>query len=203
MITGYFGVPGSGKSTFLAMLAVKELRRIKKGKSRYKHVLTNFPVHGCEQISLFDLGRYDITDSLILFDEITLDADSRDYKIFAQSTKEFFTLHRHCNDDIIYFCQDFSRVDKTIRNQTFDLWYLRSSIFPFFRQFSTAKRIYRNININEYNSELTLGYRFAKMREIIFASSKKICYRPLYYKYFDSFDKLQLSDLPEFQFTKW
>ena len=54
MITGYFGVPGSGKSTFLSMLAIKEIKKIKKGKSRYLHVLTNFPVSGCEQIKLLD-----------------------------------------------------------------------------------------------------------------------------------------------------
>ena len=203
MITGFFGVPGCGKSTFLAMLAAKELKRIKKGKSKYKYVLTNFPVHGCNQVRLDDLGRYDIHDSLILFDEITLDADSRDFKVFPICTKNFFTLHRHLNNDIIYFCQDFSRVDKTIRNLTFDLWYIHCSIFPFFRRFSIAKRIYRNININEYTSELTLGYRFAKFTEIIFAKSKICCYRPKYYKYFDSYDKLQLDGLPNFNIESW
>lgn len=203
MITGYFGVPGCGKSTFLAMIATKELRKIKKGKSKYKYVLTNFPVHGCSCVRLEDLGRYDIHDSLILFDEITLDADSRDFKTFPIYTKTFFTLHRHLNNDIIYFCQDFSRVDKTIRNLTFDLWYIHSSIFPLLSQFSVAKRIYRNININEYTSELTLGYRFAKFTEILFSKSKVSCFRPHWYKYFDSFDKLQLDGLPEFKIESW
>lgn len=87
MITGYFGVPGCGKSTFLAMLATKELLKIRKGKSKYKYVLTNFPVHGCKCVRLEDLGRFDIHDSLILFDEITLDADSRDFKTFPIATK--------------------------------------------------------------------------------------------------------------------
>lgn len=203
MITGYFGVPGCGKSTFLTMIAQKEIKRIKKGKSKYKYVLTNFPVANCFQIQLHDLGYYDIENCLILFDEISLDADSRDFKAFSQQTKTFFTLHRHCNNDIIYFCQDYSRVDKTIRNQTFDLWYIRSSVFPIFRQFSIAKRIYRNININEYTSELSLGYRFAKLTEIIFSKSKRICFRPMWYKYFDSFDKLQLENLPQFNYNIW
>lgn len=203
MVTGYFGVPGCGKSTFLAMLATKELKRIRKGKSRYKHVLTNFPVHGCDIVTLDDLGRYDIENCLILFDEITLDADSRDFKQFPIRTKNFFTLHRHTGNDIVYFCQDFSRVDKTIRNVTFDLWYIKSSVFPFLRNYSVAKRIYRNININEYTSELTLGYRFAKFFEIMFAKSKVVCWRPRWYKYFDSFDKLQLDGLPEFNYKGW
>ena len=203
MVTGYFGVPGCGKSTFLAMIATKENKRIKKGKSRYKAVLTNFPVEGCFKVNIDDLGYFDIHDSLILFDEITLDADSRDFKTFPVATKNFFTLHRHLNNDIVYFCQDYSRVDKTIRNVTFDLWYLQSSVFPGFRQFSVAKRIYRNININEYTSELSLGYRFAKLREILFSQCKKVCYRPRWYKYFDSFDKLQLGNLPDFIYLPW
>lgn len=32
MIIGYFGVPGCGKSTLLSKFAVKESKRIKKGK---------------------------------------------------------------------------------------------------------------------------------------------------------------------------
>lgn len=207
MISGYFGVPGCGKSTFLAMIAVKELHKITKGKSSYDRVLTNFPVKGCYQIRIDDLGRYDIENCLILFDEITLDADSRDFKSFPQHVKTFFTLHRHLNNDIIYFCQDYSRVDKTIRNLTFDLWYVTKSSFPFLRHFTRAKRIFRNININEYNSELTLGYRFAKFAEIVFSflggSVSKICYRPKWYKYFDSFDKLQLDSLPSYFYSAW
>lgn len=203
MITGFFGVPGCGKSTFLTKIAVKELKKIQKGKSRYKHILTNFPVYGCEQVTINDLGRYDITYSLILFDEISMDADSRDYKNFSKSLRDFFILHRHAYNDIIYFCQDYEKVDKTIRNLTFDLWYIKSSVFPILHHFSFAKRIYRNININEFTSELSLGYRFAKMSEIIFTSSKKVCFRPFYYKYFDSFDKLQLDGLPPYNYQKW
>lgn len=198
-----FGCPGCGKSTFMAMIAVKELRRIRKGKSRYEHVLTNFYVEGCEQISFDDLGRKDIENSLILFDEITLDADSRQFKSFPNHVKIFFSLHRHVHNDIVYFMQDPSAVDKRIRDLTFDLWYVHAPVLPFFRQFSIAKRIFRNININEFTSELTLGYRFAKFLEIIFTPSKRICFRPRYYRYFDSYDKLQLDNLPRFEFKKW
>lgn len=203
MITGYFGVPGCGKSTYLAKIAHKTLKKIEKGKSHYRHVLTNFPVHGCEQITLFDLGRYDLEYCLILFDEISMDADNRDYKTFPKHVRDFFILHRHAHNDLIYFCQDYQKVDKVIRNVTFDLWYLKRSVIPFLSQFTVAKRIYRNLNINEYTSELTLGYRFAKLLEIIFSPSKKFCFRPFYYKYFDSFDKLQLDGLPEFDFRRW
>lgn len=203
MITCYFGVPGCGKTTLLTMLAQKELRKMANGKSPYKHVLTNFYCEGCERINLSDLGDYDIEDSLILLDEITLDADSRDFKTFSQAKKLFFVLHRHVGCDIVYFCQDFSRVDKTIRNLTYDLWYCQKSVFPLFREFTICKRIFRNININEYSNELTLGYRFSNLRERLFIHTRKILFRKPWYKYFDSYDKGDLAHLKQYEYTLW
>ena len=92
MIQGYFGLPGSGKTTFLTMLAQKELKKIRKNKSRYDKVLTNFYCDGCYKIDYKDLGHYSIENSLILLDEITLDADSRDFKQFDKYHKSFFVI---------------------------------------------------------------------------------------------------------------
>ena len=203
MVSGYFGVPGCGKTTILTAIAQKELIKISKGKSSYKHVLTNFYCKGCERIDFSDMAVYNITDSLILLDEITLDADSRDFKQFSAGLKEFFTLHRHVYNDIVYFCQDFSRVDKTIRNVTYDLWYVTKTVIPFFNRWSVARQIYRNIDINEYSSELVLGYRFAKFTEVIFGRPKKIIYRPHWYPYFDSFDAMGLDQRDPFQYVSW
>lgn len=184
MINGYFGLPGCGKSTFLAMLAQRELRRIKRGKSPYKHVLTNFYVKGCELIEYADLGHYDISDSLILFDEITLDADSRNFKQFDSFHKYFFLMHRHHNCDIIYFTQQYDAVDKKIRDITVNLWFIRKVWC-----FSIAKRIWRTLDINDQTKEIVQGYRFSNLFEVIFAKTSQLCFRPLYYKYFDSFCK--------------
>ena len=203
MITGYFGTPGCGKTTILTALAQKELRRMRKGKSPYKHVLTNFYCQGCEKFDVSDLGIYKFSYSLILIDEITLDVDSRDFKKFSKGLKDFFVLHRHLHNDIVYFCQDFERVDKTIRDMTFDLWYITKSVFPMFSGWSIAKRIFRNININEYSSELTLGYRFASFAEIIFSHTKRIFFRKPWYKYFDSFDEAQLKYREEYTYVEW
>lgn len=203
MVTGYFGVPGCGKTTFLTALAQKELRRIRNGKSAYHHVLTNFYCEGCERISVKDLGHYDMEYCLILLDELTLDCDARDYKKFSDALKQFFILHRHLHCDVIYFVQDFSQVDKIIRNVTFDLWYTSKPILPFFRNFSVARRVYRQIAINENTSELVLGYRFSKFLERIFDKSLRLCWRPRWYKYFDSYDKGVFVLLPSYQFIKW
>lgn len=183
MITGYFGVPGCGKTTLLAKIAQKAL---KKGK--YEHVYTNFPCYGCERITVDDLSTFRFGHSLILLDELTLDCDSRDFKDFNEGLKEYITMHRHDGARIIYFVQDYSRVDKTIRNCTFDLWYMSTTTIPLLNRFSIAKRVFRKMDINEYRSEIVYGYRFRNRIESITISTMKLIYRPRWYKYFDSYD---------------
>lgn len=203
MVTGYFGVPGCGKTTLLTSIAQKELKRISRGKSPYQHVLTNFYCKGCERISVSELGLYNLEYCLILLDELTLDCDARDYKKFSAALKQFFILHRHLHCDVIYFVQDFSQVDKIIRNVTFDLWYVTKPIVPFFCNFSIARRVYRQITINEYTSELLLGYRFSKFLERIFSKSMRLIWRPHWYKFFDSFDKGDFIELPSYTYSLW
>ena len=76
---------------------------------------------------------------------------------------------------------------------------MSKSVVPLFRGFTTTKRIYRNININENTSELTLGYRFCNRIEGIFVSNFKIIWRKKYYKYFNSFDELSLKERKQYE----
>lgn len=203
MIVGYFGVPGSGKSTLLAKFAVKEMSRIKKGKSKYKNVYTNFYVAGCKQITYDDLEKMKVYDSLIILDEITLDADNRNFKSFPVGVRDFFILHRHLGCDIIYATQSYELVDKKIRQLTQELWYIASTVVPFFKQFTIARRIYRTIKINEYTGDLILGYRFCNLLELLFTSNIKTVFRPLYFRFFDSYDEGCLADRLVFDSVPW
>lgn len=188
MITCYFGVPRVGKNTFLTAIAQKELKRMKRGRSKYKHIYTDFYCDGCEKIEFADLGKFYIHDSLLLFEEMGLDADNRDFKKFPKPVRDFFVLHGHAFNDIIYATQEYTDVDLKIRKLTEELWYLEKSCVPFLRRFTTATRIFRTININEMTAELTVGYRFATLLEKIFTKVRKTIYRPFYYKKFDSYD---------------
>ena len=193
MIKAYFGVPGCGKSTTL----VKEYR---KNRRKYKHIYTiNIDIKGIKRITKEDLEKYKFSDSLILWDEITMDADNREYKTFSKDLRDFFLLHRHMGTDIIYATQNFENVDKKIRDLTSELWYMSKSVIPFLRGFTTTKRIYRNININENTSELTLGYRFCNFIEGLFVSNFKTIWRRKYYKYFNSWDELNLKERKEYE----
>ena len=197
MIKCYFGVPGCGKTTNLVKIGRKELKRIKK---RYKEIFTiNFECVGCIPIKFDDLKEFKFNNALILIDEITMDADNRNFKTFPKEIRDFFILHRHLGVDIIYATQNYENVDKKIRDLTSELWYMSKSVVPIIRQFTTSKRIYRNININEYTSDLTLGYRFCSFIEMIFASNMEITWRKKYYKYYDSWDELSLKERPIYE----
>lgn len=199
MIRGYFGVPGCGKTTILTSIGLKEFKRIKKGKSPYKSIVTinfNINIDEIKTIEYDDLANYKFYDTLVLIDEITLLADNRKFKTFSDLHRDFFVLHRHLNIDIIYATQNFEAVDSKIRYLTMDLWYMSKSVVPLLSELSTAKRIYRKICINEYSSELLFGYRFCNFLEALFVSNFKIVFRRRFYKYFNSFDELGLEHRP-------
>lgn len=202
MISGFFGLPGVGKTSFLAKIAFLENRRIRRGKSSYTKVYTNFWCDGCFRFNFRDLGRYDISNALILIDEISLEADSRDFKSFSAQLKQFFVLHRHYNCDIVYFTQQYDGLDKKIRDLTFDLWAVKK-LGPW----TMARRIYRTLDINDDSHEIVQGYRFPNFFESVLSflfpylfHVRHWCFRPRYYKYFDSWDRV---NLPPYNSSLW
>ena len=146
-----------------------------------------------------DLGVIDTSDSLILIDEITMDADNRQFKSFPVTARDAFILHRKYGCDIIYFTQNWNAVDKKIRDLTAELYYLKR--LPFL---TVGTRIFRRMDINDYSSEIVYGYRFPNLWErikswivpgfTIYCS----CFRPRWYKYFDTFEApvLPVVDIP-------
>lgn len=165
MITGVFGLPRSGKSTYLAKIAKKA---IKKGTKVY----SNYYIKGCYKLDFFDLGVHDYSDCLILIDEISLVADCRQWKNFNSNLVYFFTNHGHYNVDIVYCSQDYKDCDSKIRNLTQNLYYVKS--FPF--GFSLVRNISRTITID---SDIATVYQLSGFPRFVF--------RPFYYSLFDSF----------------
>lgn len=203
MITCYFGVPGCGKTTLLTKFAQNELKRIKKGKSKYKYVFTNFYCKGCYKVDFNDFKIYTVKDALLIFDELTLYADNRKFKEFPDTVRDFIIYHRHEYNDIIYATQSYEMVDLKIRQLTQELWYMSRSVVPLLTEFTYAKRIYRAMNINEHSADLTLGYRFCNLVERFFVSNMKYCFRRPYYKYFDSYESGPLEGRPHLKLESW
>lgn len=208
MISCYFGVPRVGKNTLATKFARRGLvQRVGllglTGRKRYDHVLTDFPCQDCEQIDFKKLGKYKFYNSLIIFGEMALEADNREFKKFSSEIRDFLVLHAHLGNDIIYLTQDYSNVDKKIRMLTEELWYLTKSVVPVLREFTCAKRIYRCITINEHTGDLVMGYRFCNFLESLFVSNYKIVYRRKYYKYFDSWEEGVLETREEYKGEIW
>lgn len=203
MITGMFGVPGVGKTTILTKIAIDELKKIQKDKSKFTRVYTNFECPGCYRINFKDLKEYKVYDALILLDELMLDADNRNFKQFPIGIRDFLTLHRKCGCDIVYVTQAYDKVDTKIRALTQDLWYMERSVIPFLTEFTVARRIYRTISITEMNGELVMGYRFCNFLEKLFTSNIKIVFRKPLYKYFNSYDEGVLRDRPVLASDVW
>lgn len=203
MITCYFAPPGCGKTSVLALIAHKEYARMQKSKSKYQKIFTNFPCSDMLRVSLDDLSKYYIHDSLIILDEVTLDLDNRDWKRVDRGLKDFIVLHRHLNNDIVYAVQDWSRAEKTLRENTVQLFYLNRSPLPFFNRFVHAKRIFRQLTVNEFSSEIVLGYRFSTIWDSLFQHCNQTFHISKAWQYFNTNDTYGLDERPEVPFLKW
>lgn len=201
MISLYFGIPGAGKTTLLVRMAITEARRIVAGKSKYKNVFTNvaidFPF--IRQIPFDFLGKYNISDSLILIDEASLFADNRDWKKMSDAFRDFVLTHRHYHDDIVFFSQGWDAVDKKIRTCCNSVFYIKASkLLPSFTIiYQLDYGIYIPVQSADASSsygEIAEGYRLPPFLSRLLA---KRFWRKPWYKYFDSYERKQLPDLPD------
>lgn len=193
----FFGLPGCGKTTFLAMLAYKAVKN-----NRYKHVYTNVSLNipGVTLITNECIGTYELRDCLLLIDEATLFADNRAYKSFSKSQMEYFLLHRHRNADIVLFTQQWDGVDRKIRVITDRVYYIYKGVI-LGHWFSSCYQIPYGIIIpdpkkgSEKLGEIIQGY--SKPPLLIRLFFTKRIYRPRYYPFFNSWELEELTELPE------
>lgn len=187
MISGLFGLPGSGKSVTLVKGADKALR----GKpfaigghllhtGKYDRVFTNFPLDGCYQLKWDELGKVEIRDSLIICDEIMLYADSRQYRNFSDDLTFFFAEHRHFNVDFVYASQTYRDCDIRIRNLT-EHFYLCEPTPIFGKYFTMTSPIKSGINVPKSGyGDIQEGYVLESFPHL------GICYMPKYWNKYDT-----------------
>lgn len=139
MISGVFGLTGSGKSTFLAWCAARAIsgKRLRVGFTpaggvylgdmrKYDHVFSTSPILGCHKLNFADLGVCDFQNSLMLIDEIMMLCDSRDWHNFPENIKYFMSHHRHYNNDIIWCSQSYRDTDIRIRSLSQQFLYIKA-----------------------------------------------------------------------------
>ena len=193
----YFGLPGCGKTTLMAAEAFKAVRY---GKYNNVYCNVHLSIPGVTYISNDCIGKYTLSDGLLLIDEATLFADNRAHKEFTKDKIEFFLLHRHYNVDIKLYTQQWDGVDRKIRVITDRVYYVYKGLI-LGHWFSTYYRIPYGIIIPDPKKhgagsqlgEIIQGY--CKPNIIIRLLAPRI-YRPKFYKYFDSWEQPRHNPLP-------
>lgn len=115
-----YGLPGAGKSYFLACLADEYI------KSGFD-VCCNYPIKGTHIIKKSDINTdLCLSNSVILLDEAHTLFNSRSFKDFNRMCHEFFSLHRHLGNRIYLVTQHPARLDVVIREIASDFILLHS-----------------------------------------------------------------------------
>lgn len=186
----FFGLIGSGKTTLAANIARKALKR-------KIPVYSNMPILGTYKLDLNDLGHYDLSGAVLLFDEAGIDFDNRQYKTNFSDKQRlvFFKLIRHYHSSIFLFSQSWSDMDLKIRNLATKYWYVKKSMLPFF---ICAIPVRKSFGINENEKKPDDIYSLDNVFLRLFTTSR--CFAPLNWKLFNSWDAPQL---PTKEFSLW
>ena len=178
IISIYFGVPGSGKTTFAAWLVKKDLKR--GGK-----VWSNVPITGAYQLNpVEDIGKHMIYDGRIIIDEAGIEYNNRDWKDFSKNSLYFYKYHRHYETAIDVFSQGYNDADKKIRDLAQRLYVVRKSLLPWFVY---RRRIRKKVGINELTKEIIDEYEFVPW-------SRRYIFCPPLWKMFNTLSRKQFPD---------
>lgn len=208
----YFGVPGSGKTTYAAYLAREAQREsivlrlcrhfpcrftnwILNGKNwkRPYPVWSNVPIAGTLRVSAKeDLGVNLIQDGKLIIDEAGVEFNNRDYKSFPKSAIKFFKYHRHYGVSVDVFSQSFEDMDVTLRRLAQNFYVVRRSVIPWF---VVTKLIRRKVGIDETSHQLVDAYSFG-----IPVFDTKWIFCPPLWRMFNSYD---IEELPEKDWSSW
>jgi hypothetical protein len=135
----YTGLPGAGKTTEVAQVALSKLKtfeREKKQREKFNTALPRlfsnirFSKHIEEKYSEYinyftdinDLPKW--TDSEIFIDEAAVYFDSRFFESLPVEIRRFLFTHRHLGTNLHLIAQDFKTVDNSFRRLTDTVYYV-------------------------------------------------------------------------------
>lgn len=188
----YIGKKGSGKSTLIAKLA---LRALKKGRYVYCNYPLNIP--GTRTFSMEDFGTFKFPpNSEVFVDEGTIHFHNREYKNFKAEARNYFIFQRKYKNVLHMFSQAWN-VDLVIRTLCDNIYLVEKHMYVF----SIARKVARKLVVVEPEGDAEgriadglelepLWLQFIGFRVSYFT------YIPKYTKYFNSFDAPEIDDIP-------
>ena len=208
----YFGVPGSGKTTFAAHLtkwALHEnvlIRLCRKHPNRLTNlilnsrylkrridVFSNVPITGAYQLNAKeDIGHFMIEDAKIIIDEAGIEYNNRNYKTFSQEAIYFYKYHRHYKTSVDIFSQSYEDMDVTLRRLAQNFYVVRRSLVPFC---VVARRIRRKVGVDEHTKQIMDLYAMG----VPIIDTRRI-FAPSLWKLFNSYSH---KELPKKNWPVW
>lgn len=208
----YFGVPGSGKTTFAAYLAKQSMKQSKVitwaethpspfsdwllKTSLFKRrvpVYCNVPITGAYQLDpQKDIGKSMIVDGRVIIDEAGIEYNNRNYKTFSPEAIYWYKYHRHYECPVDVFSQSYEDMDITLRRLAQNYYVVKKSLLP---KFIVCKKIRRKVGIDENTHQIIDHYYFG----FPILDSKWVFSPPLW-KLFNSFSR---KELPEKEWEVW
>ena len=176
-----FGKKGSGKTTTLTKIALREMRKKKKVYSTVE--IPSTYLFSCDEIGQMTFEP----NSVVLIDEVGMIWDNRDFKNFKPAVRDFFKYQRQYKLKIYLFSQTFD-IDLKLRNLTDEMYLLSNCL----RVFSVARRISKKITIKECadgTSTLSDTYEFYPF----FLGGLKFTFIPRYTCFYKSYDPKRLA----------
>lgn len=208
----YFGVPGSGKTTFAAYLAKQSAKQSRLITWAQKHpgtfsgkllasrffkralpVYSNVPITGAYQLEpMQDIGKVMITGGKVIIDEAGVEYNNRKTREFPKEAIYWYKYHRHYECSVDVFSQSYEDMDITLRRLAQNYYVVKKSLLPFF---IVCKRIRRKVGIDDNTHQIIDKYFFG----MPVLDSKWVFCPPLW-KLFNSFSR---KELPEKDWSIW
>lgn len=139
-------------------------------------------------ISYENLGKWrPPRNSLMILEEAGIGLDSRNFKKLDAYAARLFALHGHIGCDIIWSSQT-ADVDKKLRNRTHELSLVVKSWIP---SISMIIPVNYAVDVDDATHKLDDMYarpRGLRILLLLLIGRVKLIYRPLWYRFFDSFN---------------
>lgn len=195
MITGIFGKPRAGKTTYAAMLVQKNKKKLELVKKIpiLKIIVHPYDVIYCTDETIQDtihvtydnLGKWrPQRNSLLILEEAGIGLNNRNWKSLSQDATYLFALHGHIGCDILWSSQTVD-VDKKLLGRTHRLW-LASRLFGW----TMMQPIKYSVDVDNETYQLVDAYSKPQGLSALISvitGGTKIFWRKPWYKYFDSF----------------